>query len=436
MAAISLPNNWHPRPYQLPLWEYLENGGKRAFALWHRRAGKDDLCLHWAAVSMVQRVGTYWHMLPEAAQARKAIWKAINPHTGKRRIDEAFPHELRASTNDQEMFIQLKNGSTWQVIGSDNFNSLVGSPPVGVVFSEWALANPAAWAYIRPIFAENGGWALFITTPRGKNHAYTMFQSAKNDPDWYAQELTASETRVFTPEQLTKERAELVREHGEDQGEGLFQQEYYVSFTAAIFGAYYGKEMGKAEAEGRIGRVPYDKEHKVHTAWDLGKGGNMAVVVFQIVRGWHQFIDEVRLPGGGIPDFWAELKKRPYADNFGQHIGPHDLKQTDPGSGKTRLQFAEEAGLRFTVLPIRPVDDGISVARQLLQKCRFDAKGCAHLVEALKQYQREWDDENKVFKTTPKHDWASHPADAFRYAATANIDNGDYAALMDRLYGG
>ena len=146
-SRIRLPaNNWTPRPYQIPLWQYLEQGGKRAINIWHRRAGKDEVCLHWAAVAAHQRRATYWHMLPEYAQGRKAIWTAVNPHTGMRRIDEAFPLDIRDSTNDQEMFIRFKNGSTWQIVGSDRYDAAVGSPPAGITFSEWALSNPACWA--------------------------------------------------------------------------------------------------------------------------------------------------------------------------------------------------------------------------------------------------------------------------------------------------
>ena len=180
---IRLPfNNWQPRLYQKKLWTHLENGGQRAVAVWHRRSGKDEVALHWTACAMHRRIGTYWHMLPEASQARKAIWEAINPHTGKRRIDEAFPPAVRSTTRDNEMFIRIRPGSTWQVIGSDNYNSLVGSPPVGVVFSEWALADPQAWAYVRPILRENGGWAVFIYTPRGRNHGATFYEGHQGDP--------------------------------------------------------------------------------------------------------------------------------------------------------------------------------------------------------------------------------------------------------------
>ena len=171
MPRLRLPYQWTERPYQEPLWDHLCGGGKRAFAVWHRRAGKDDVATALSAISACTRVGNIWHCLPEYEQGRKAIWTAVNPHTGKRRIDEAFPLRSARKTLDNEMFIGFTNGSTWQIIGADRYDATVGSCPMGITYSEWALANPSAWAYHRPMLAENDGWALFITTPRGRNHA-------------------------------------------------------------------------------------------------------------------------------------------------------------------------------------------------------------------------------------------------------------------------
>ena len=235
-ASVTLPNEWRPRHYQMPLWRYLENGGKRAIAIWHRRAGKDDLCLHWTAVSAMMKPGTYWHMLPEYAQARKAIWTAINPHTGKRRIDEAFPQAIRATTNEAEMFIRFKNGATWQVVGSDRYNTLVGSGVAGLVFSEWALAKPEAWGYLEPMVNESGGWALFITTPRGRNHAVSMYESALAKPGWHSELLTPRETLAFTEDQLETARQSSIELYGEDAGNAIFDQEYWCSFDVAVEG--------------------------------------------------------------------------------------------------------------------------------------------------------------------------------------------------------
>src|SRR4051812_22681219 len=206
MTRVRLPNNWTPRDYQIPAWTYLENGGRLAELVWHRRSGKDEIMLHRTACAAFERTAGYWHMLPQYAQARKAIWDAVNPHTGKKRIDEAFPHEIRAGIDNTKMIIRLKGGSTWQVVGSDNPDSLVGSTPAGIVYSEWALSNPNVRAYLRPIVAENNGWQCFITTPRGRNHAHTTMQAAKRimdaGGDAFAQVLDAYETGVLTAERL------------------------------------------------------------------------------------------------------------------------------------------------------------------------------------------------------------------------------------------
>lgn len=175
----------------------------------------------------MKRVGTIWHMLPQYGQCRKAVWDAVNPRTGKRRIDEAFPDEICEVKRNQDMFIRFINGSQWQLVGSDNYNALVGSPPVGLVFSEYALADPAAWGYLRPILAENGGWAVFISTTRGKNHLYSLYQMAKDDPHWFAEITTIEDSQLLSPEQLTRELAEYIATFGKEEGEALFRQEWY-----------------------------------------------------------------------------------------------------------------------------------------------------------------------------------------------------------------
>ena len=225
------------RWYQRPFHEYLVNTPcARAIEIAHRRWGKDEVVLAATCELAFKRVGSYWHCLPEYAQARKALWTAVNAHTGRRRIDEAFPPELRESTNDQEMFIRFKNGSTWQMIGSDRYDATVGAGVAGIAYSEWALANPSAWAYHRPMLEENNGWAAFITTPRGRNHAKSMYDMAVKSPRWFAEISSINETRALTSEQLDESLAEYIAIYGEDIGRAQFDQEYLCSFNAAILG--------------------------------------------------------------------------------------------------------------------------------------------------------------------------------------------------------
>lgn len=424
--VIGRSDKWSPRPYQEKLWNYLWDGGKRAVAVWHRRAGKDDVCLHWTACAAFQRIGNYWHMLPEAKQARKAIWDAINPHTGKRRIDEAFPQEIREGQHDGEMRIKFKNGSSWQLVGSDNYNSLVGAPPIGLTFSEFALADPRAWDYLRPILAENGGWALFIFTPRGKNHGYDLFQVAKKNQVWFAEQLTVNDTKAIAEEIIAEERRSGMTE---DE----IQQEYFVSFDAAIKGAYYGVLMREAEEEGRICKVPHDPTLKVHTAWDLGIGDSTVIWFAQQHSSEVRIIDCYAASGVALDHYTRMLKDGHRAKyQYESHILPHDVQVADLSTGKSRLQTLSGLGLSARVLQREAVDDGISAVRMLLPRCWFDADKCATGIEALKQYRCEYDEELKVFSQRPLHDWTSDFADAFRYLARGLPDQSYAPPKRDR----
>lgn len=421
MTSIVLPNKWNPRDYQTNLWGNLQSGKKRAYAVWHRRAGKDDVCLHWAACSAMRKVGNYWHMLPEAAQARKAIWKAVNPHTGIKRIDEAFPKEIRRGTNDQEMFIEFINGSTWQVLGSDNYNSQVGSAPLGIVFSEWALADPQAWAYMRPILAENGGWAFFITTPRGRNHARKFYDMAKDDDGWFCEKLDADQTSVFDQETLDNELREYIAQYGEDEGTAKFMQEYYCSFDAALAGAYYGKEIIKAEKEGRITSVPYDPSELVYPVFDFGIGASNSTSIwyFQVIGREPRAIFYEEGNSGDIHHYAKQLREKDY--NYGSLMLPHDGGHKRLATGMSYEEQFKKMGFKTKVLPRTPdLSAAITATRPFIDQVWFDEKGCERGIECLRSYHRERDEQNKVFKPKPKHDWASHGADAFRGAAQAH----------------
>lgn len=409
-----VPHRWNPRDYQKPLFRYFESGGLRADIVAHRRWGKDEVALHWAAAAIVDRAGSYWHLLPEASQGRKAIWDAVNPHTGKRRIDEAFPLKTRARTRDAEMMIHFKNGATWQVVGSDNYNSLVGSPPVGVVFSEWALAKPDAWTYLRPILAENGGWALFLWTPRGRGHATRAFEARARDGGWFTLKSPATATDVFSPEQLEKERAELIAETGSaDEGAARFASEYLVDFDAAAPGAYYASLLGEAERAGRIGRAPHDPALKVDTAWDLGVDDYTAIWFFQQAGREVRAIDYFETSGEGLEAIVRQaIAGRPYV--YGTHHLPHDVMVRELGAaGRSRYETLRGLGLGdISVGAAMDPEERINAARLMIPLCWFDAAACAAGLERLRAYRKRWNRATRSY-AGPLHDDASHGADAF-----------------------
>jgi hypothetical protein len=416
---LALPHNdWLPRKHQMGLWRYLrEDGGRRAIAIWHRRAGKDEVCLHAAAVAAATRTGNYWHCLPEYLQGRKAIWTAINPHSGKRRIDEAFPLKMRSSTNDNEMFIRLRNHSTWQVVGSDRYDATMGASVAGITYSEWSLANPSAWGYHRPMLEENNGWAVFISTPRGRNHCHSMYQHAQRTKGWFSELLTAVDTGALTKTQLDEALAEYQALYGHDVGRLQFEQEYLCSFNAAILGSFYSFEMAQVRLEGRIAAIEPLPDRPVHRAWDLGVGDDTSIWWFQPVGAQLFILDHYAASGVGLEHYRDVIQERQGARGWlhGDDYVPHDAKIKEWGSGRTRIETMQGMGLKPMLVPNASIDDGINAVRRTLPLAVFHPRCEDGGISALEQYRREWDDDKKAFRQSAVHDWTSHPSDSFRY---------------------
>lgn len=364
---------------------------------------------------MMERVGVYYYFFPTYKQGKKILWNGMDKEGFK--FTAHFPTQLIKRIDNTEMLIEYKNGSIFQVIGTDDYDSIVGTNPVGCVFSEYALQNPKVWDFIRPILAENGGWAIFNYTPRGKNHGYDLYEMALTNPKWFVQKLTVEDTKAISPEVIQEER---------DSGmsEEMIQQEYYCSFTAAIMGAYYWKEYEEAEKAGRFSNVPYDPAALVHTVWDLGIRDSMAIGFYQAVGLERRKIDYVELTGKGLPEAIKLLKEKSYT--YGKHFAPHDIKVRELGTGKSRLEVAKELGISFEIVPNISVQDGIDAGRRFFKKLWADKTNCKDWLKLIPQYTKEYDEEKKIFKDKPLHDWTSHGADEHRYAALVEdkMDNG------------
>lgn len=411
-TELALPIEWRPRGYQAGLWDALLNGCRRADVVAHRRWGKDEVALHWTAASALARPGAYWHLLPEAAQGRKAIWDAVNPHTGRRRVDEAFPPPMVARAVEGDMKLELTNGSIWQVVGSDNYNSLMGASPRGVVLSEWSLAKPQAWDYLRPILVENGGWAVFLWTPRGRNHATRAFEARSGRDGWFCLKSPATLTTVFRPQDLEREKAELVAELGVEEGEARFASEYLVDFDAAAPGAYYASLLGDAGRAGRIGGVPVDPALPVDTAWDLGIDDYTAIWFFQQAGREVRVVDYFETSGEGLPAIVRRaIAERPYL--WGTHHLPHDVMVRELATGRSRYETLTSLGLsRIQVGAAADPEERVNAARLMIPICWFDAERCAIGLERLRAYRKRWSRATLSFGG-PLHDRASHGADAF-----------------------
>lgn len=411
-ARVRVPHQFTPRPYQVPVFEAFDAGIRRFVMVWHRRAGKDktafNLMIREAATG---RVGNYWYVFPSFTEGKRALWDNVDSN-GMRVLDHCPPELLKKKPNEADLSLDFINGSTLQIVGSKDPDSLRGPNPVGVVYSEFAEQSPAAWQVVKPIVIENRGWVLFDFTPRGNNHAYDLLVEAQADLDWYTSVLTVDDTNALDAKQLAEAR--------KGSSEEFFRQEYYCDFEAGNEGSYYGRLLATAKDEGRIARVAVDPALPVHTAWDLGVGDATAIWFFQVVGRERRYVDYYEASGEGLPHYIRTLQQRGYV--YGRHFAPPDIKVREYTNGTSRLETARKLGITFEVLPQSTLEDGIEATRLLIPRCWFDAERCKDGIAALRAYHKAFDDKRQTWRSSPEHDWSSHAADAFRYSAMANIE--------------
>ncbi len=420
--------DFKPRPYQARFMRYFEGGGRRAVWVVHRRGGKDLTALHQTCRMMVRRTGVYWHVYPTGEQARKAIWEGFRKD-GKRILEDVFPGFLDptregsivARKNESQMVVELVNGSIWRLLGSDKIE-VVGAGPVGVVFSEYALAKPNGWDLVRPMLRENGGWAAFITTPRGKNHAHKLYEIAKKNAGWFHDLQTVYDTglqyesdsdpgRMLSPDEM------IAEELASGMPEALSDQEYRCDFTAALVGSVWGDLITKLERRGGLVEFEHPTDG-VFTTWDLGVSDATSIWFWRVnEHGVPDLIDHYESTGKPWSHYMDEVESRKY--QCIKHWLPHDAKQRTGQTGISSVQqFADRWGAdRIGISPELSKADGIQAARWLLQQPMRIHPRCADGLDALRAYHYAWDDESKVFSREPEHDWSSHTADAFRYIA-------------------
>lgn len=414
MPTLTIPYKYHPRPYQIGFFKAIDSGIKRALLVWPRRHGKDKTCFNALVKKAIERTGNYYYIFPEYNQGRKALWDNIDKD-GMRTIDHV-PKEVMKSKNATEMKIELVNGSIIQIVGAADIDRIVGTNPVGVVFSEYSLIDPMVWGYIYPILAENGGFAWFNMTPRGKNHGLRLLESAQGNSEWYLSHLNALQCGVFTSAELEKIKQEYFELYGDYQ---LFEQEFMTSFATPIQGSYFAVHMERAQNDGRIANVPHDTLLPVNTYWDLGIDDSTTVWFAQLYGNEVRLIDYIEDSGEGLAYYINLLNSKGYT--YGKHYAPHDIEVRELTTGVSRKETARSLGINFETVK-RPArkDEGIDAIRNLLSRCWFDEKKTERGREALINYHKEFDEKRKVYKSQPYHDWSSHAVDGFQTLALSS----------------
>lgn len=390
-----------PRAVWLP---FHANQSRWRVAVAHRRAGKTvaliNECIRGAITCPLPRP-RFSYVAPFLNQSKAIAWDYLKHYAG------AIPG---TTFNEAELRADLPNGGRVRLFGADNPNALRGLYHDGAILDEFGDMDPAVWTeVIRPALSDRKGWAAFAGTPRGKNEFYNLRnRGLRGDAEWWTTILKASETGLLSADDLADARASM--------DESAYAREYECSFDASVEGAFYAKEMARAEEDGRICRLPVEPTVKVDTWWDLGIDDATAIWFVQDVGQERRIIDYLEVSGEGLPSIAKRLDAKDY--RYGRHILPHDAEARELGTGKSRIETLRALGLlNLEVIGQQDVADGINAVRMMLSKCWFDAVRCERGIEALKQYRREWDGKRQVWRERPLHDWSSHAADAARYGA-------------------
>jgi len=385
--------------------DFHERTQRWAVLVAHRRAGKTVACINdliRRALLENKKDARYGYLAPYYSQSKTIAWDYLM------RYSEPF----RVSANQSELWVELFNGAKIRLFGADNPDALRGLYLDGVVLDEYADMKPSVWgAVLRPLLADRGGWAVFIGTPKGHNAFYDIYNEAQKNPNWYVKTLRADQSGLLPEAELLDAQATM--------SDNQYEQEFLCSFEAAIIGAFYGQEMRRITDLERITTVDYDPMFPCHTVWDLGFNDSTAVIWFQVVYGEIRVLDHHSSNGQPISYYTGLLaqKEDEFGYKYGTHYLPHDARAKTLASGGKSIieQISAKIDIKhLKIVPNLSIQDGIQATRLALTRTWFDNK-CEELIECLRQYQREWDDDKKVFRDRPKHDWTSHSSDAMRY---------------------
>ena len=378
----------------------------------HRRAGKTVAAVNdiiRAAITYQGPNGLFGYVAPYMNQARRIAWDYF----------KYYAQPVVKEANESQMTLTLVNGVKISLFGADNADAMRGLGFSGIYLDEYGDFKPSVFGnVIRPALSDKQGWAVFAGTPKGKNQFWEVFDTATRIPsEWFLLRLPASSSGLLPASELAAAKAQL----SEDQ----YLQEYECSFEAAILGAFYGTEMRQAQDQGRIGQISYDANLPVYTAWDLGYRDDTAIWFYQVLRGEVRVIDFFAVSGADIHYIADVVTKKPY--QYAKHYLPHDARAKSLQTGRSVVeQLASALDVKkLAVVPDIGLQSGIQAVRLMLPRVYFDGEKCHDGIEALRQYQREYDEDKKSYRQSPRHDWTSHPADAFRMLAVSWQEQSD-----------
>jgi phage terminase large subunit len=295
-----------------------------------------------------------------------------------------------------------------------NINNLKSFEGCDIVWIEEAhTVSKESWDKLIPTIRKEGSeiWVSFNPELDTDETYKRLVINQDKLPDAAVVKINWSDNPFFP--KVMRDEMNALRAKSEDEYEHIYEG----MCKQVVEGAIYRAELLAADKEGRIMRVPYDPTKPVDTFWDLGYADNTSIWLAQAVGFEFRLIDFINGSQQGLQYYLKALQEKGYV--YGTDYLPHDAKAHQLGSGRSIEEMIRAAGRKVIVNPRLSIEDGIAAARAIFPKCYFDAEKTADGLQALRHYRYETDDKLQTLKKQPLHDWASHPADAFRTFAVA-----------------
>ena len=384
--------DYDPRPHFIP---FHQRNQRWSSIVAHRRCGKTVACINDIvprALYNQRKHPRYGYIAPTYRQGKEIAWLYLK--------DACRP--VAKKIKESELSIELINGAKITIFGADNPDSLRGLYFDGVILDEYGDMRPSLWGeVILPTLVDRKGWAVFIGTPKGKNHFFHIHEKSKQDANWFSMTLDVETTGLFE----LNEVAEFRKQMSDEQ----FRQEFMCDFTAAITGAYYAKLL-ESPKEG----PEHNSDMPVFVSSDLGFTDSSAYWFWQEYPDGPNIIDYEEADNQPLAYYFDLLRSKGY--DFETIWLPHDAVAKSLQTGRSTIEqfLAEQFPVR--IAPRLALQHGIDAVRKIIPVTHWNLKNprVQQGLDALRSYHRQFDEVKKIYRDAPVHDWTSHCADAFR----------------------
>ena len=272
-----------------------------------RRFGKTTFAREKLCFASKRPKGLYWYKAPTRGHAKDLMWDELKNRF--RQLGWAYDKDETALA-----IIRKKTRCKIVLKSAEKYDRLRGAGLWGAIFDEFADIDLKAWTEaVRPALSDKLGWCDFLGTPKGMNHFYEMFNSAKTRDNWNSFKFTTLDSPFFQTEEgkLELEEARL------DLDERTFRQEYEASFETFAGRICYAFDREKHHSE-----LDYDKGLPIYVGMDFNRNP-MTATVSQNIAGKKIFVGEFKIPTSSTEELCKIIKEKyPIAIQAGIIVRP------------------------------------------------------------------------------------------------------------------